>query len=106
MVELKVKGYSYAYGNYGENKPEVYAFPEEEVREWARAIAEKLYCNNVNWELCASMVKYTSCSCSNCVAYRELSRLAEGKEKGARGASINKCSGECDLCPDYKRCKN
>jgi len=26
--------------------------------------------------------------------------------KEAKGASINKCSGECDLCPDYKRCKN
>ena len=83
MVELKVKGYSYAYGNYGENKPEVYAFPEEEVREWARVMEKKL--QETAQEITRSFgddFAETQGAELLMEAICELARLAEGKEKG------------------------
>ena len=82
MVELKVKGYCYAYGDYGENKPEVYAFPEEEVREWAREM-------NIRFIRALRLVggmrkEFIEGKEELQTIQKELSRLAEGKEKEAR----------------------
>ena len=52
-----------------------------QVREWARAIAKKLFCCKNKGFPCRIAIDRFNCNCSNCVVYRELQRVAEGKEK-------------------------
>ena len=65
------------------------SFDSKDVREWAKSAANDLRCINCVHpkNLCRNVQKATEehicmkCNCSNCKAYRELSRVAEGEMK-------------------------